>query len=441
MKRLPNAALALAALCLLAADPQDPSSESEPATSSHFIAIDLQPHANQELSADFHGYPGNNLKQLARGRQRTCGVEFVIGEKFIQLASKRAPDWPEQVKGIDVGREVNKLHFLHGTGWGYPQVTDGTPIGSFVVHFKDGSREVIPIEYGRDVRDWWALGDTAPVTRGEIAWNGVNEASQDFRGQRVNIRLFKATWENPYPGEEITSIDYSSRNETISAPFLIAITAEGFTEEAIAEEPREEATVGPTGDEKMLEEVATLQESEAIEALKELGAFLEYGETGRVTVVSLAGPGPRRAVSRGTDAAVRLLADLPTLETVHLDNSNITDAGLMPLSALAKLRSLSLNLTGVTDAGLAHLKDLKSLERLHIYQTRVTDEGLRHIAGLENLKVLDISRTRVTDKGLRHLENLASLESLDMRSTQVTEAGAEQLKQKLPGVRILYGAK
>jgi hypothetical protein len=41
----------------------------------------------------------------------------------------------------------------------------------------------------------------------------------------VHIRLFKTSWVNPFPDEEITSIDYVSAMSD-AAPFLIAITAE-----------------------------------------------------------------------------------------------------------------------------------------------------------------------------------------------------------------------
>lgn len=415
MKSVSNIVLALTALYLLAAARADTAGGMEPTDESTFVTIELQSHANQKLSADFHGYPGNNLKELARGRQTASGVEFEIGEKYIQLASKRAPDWPEQVEGIKVGREVQKLHFLHATGWGYPHVKDGTPIGSFVVHFNDGSSEVIPIEYGRDVRDWWALGDKQPVTRGEIAWNGVNEASQDFRGERIQLRLFKTTWENPHAGKEVTTIDYTSRNETVAAPFLIAITAERATDK--------------------------MTPGKALKQLKELGAYLEFGDRGRVTQISLSGPGPRQGVNRGTDEAACLLAHLPSLEKVDINNSSVTDEGVKCLKKLPNLRSLSLNLARVSDAGLAHLQNAKSLETLHLHQTKITDAGLRHLEGLGNLKVLDVSGTRVSDEGLRHLEELSSLEKLDLRNTQVTKAGAERLKQKLPNARILHNAQ
>ena len=46
---------------------------------------------------------------------------------------------------------------------------------------------------------------------------------------------------------------------------------------------------------------------------------------------------------------------------------------------------LSLNSTKVTDAGLKELAGLKSLQALYLNNTQVTDAGLKELAGLEEL--------------------------------------------------------
>lgn len=416
MKRLPESALLLMVFGLLGANEQKADDRTEPgdkqsiAADKAFDPIDLQSEANQKLSSDFHGYPGNNLDPLPKGRQTLGEVEFEIGEKFIQLASKRAPDFPEKVEGIKVGRRAEKLHFLHSTGWGKPGVEDGTEIGSFVIHYKDANSVVVPIEYGRDVRDWWSYSDTAQPTRAKVVWTGVNDASKDFRGQRVTIRIFKSAWENPHPEQEISTIDYTSRNETISAPFLIAISTE-----------------------------SSVDEGATAETLKRLGALLEYGDVGKVNLVSLSGPGPREGLNRGTDSVVCQLSDLRHLEKLYLNSSSVSDAGLECLSKLPRLRWLSLNITRTTDAGLAHLKDIETLERLRLHRTRITDAGLKHLTGLSKLEVLDLSETLVGDAGLEHLSQLTLLKKLDLRDTHVTDEGVEELKKKLSSdVRILH---
>jgi hypothetical protein len=58
----------------------------------------------------------------------------------------------------------------------------------------------------------------------------------------------------------------------------------------------------------------------------------------------------------------------------------------------------------VTDAGLKQLKELKSLQALDLYGTQVTDAGLKELKELENLQTLDLSGTKVTDAGVKEIQ-------------------------------------
>ena len=64
---------------------------------------------------------------------------------------------------------------------------------------------------------------------------------------------------------------------------------------------------------------------------------------------------------------------------------------------------LSLGHTKVTDAGLKELAGLKSLQSLYLYSTDVTDAGLKELAGLKSLQSLLLGSTKVTDAGLKEL--------------------------------------
>ena len=46
----------------------------------------------------------------------------------------------------------------------------------------------------------------------------------------------------------------------------------------------------------------------------------------------------------------------------------------------------------MTDAGLKELAGLKSLQSLNLQHTKVTDAGLKELAGLKSLQTLDLSR-------------------------------------------------
>ena len=204
----------------------------------NFTTIDLQKKANLELDSSFHGYEGNHLQKLPKGDQGLGGVRFHIGKKMIQLASKRAEEFPEKVEGISVAGRFTHLHFLHATGWGSPgTVKDETQIGHYLVRFEDKSTDEIPIEYGTHVRDWWNWDDSTPTEAGEVAWEGDNPAATGFS---VRIRLYRTSWKNPKPDKTISSIDYVSVNETVCAPFCVAITGEKAADGKDKEKPKKQ---------------------------------------------------------------------------------------------------------------------------------------------------------------------------------------------------------
>jgi len=185
--------------------------------------IDLSPHYNAGLDEPLHtkANPGNNLSVLPRGLQTLAGIQFDV-RGVVQLSSSRVKeldpvtDYPERVNGIKVGRQCRRLHFLHASGIA---VADGTQIGSYIVHYADGQQSVIPLIYGKNVRDWWVFGNEAPARKQlQVAWTGTNAAP-------ALICLFKTTWDNPLPGLEISTIDYVSKM-TPAAPFLVALTVE-----------------------------------------------------------------------------------------------------------------------------------------------------------------------------------------------------------------------
>jgi beta-lactamase regulating signal transducer with metallopeptidase domain len=196
--------------------------------------LDLQPLANVKLTDNFHGagVEGNSLAALPRGVHTFGGVKFQVGAGLLQLGSTALQDKPEKIEGIPVNCPVTKLYFLHATGYGGGRskpgseyfVADNTLIGRYRVHYEDTSVEVIPILYGKDVRDWWYLEDADEVQPGNVVWEGDNGGAKSW-GAR--IRLYLTSWRNPKPDKKIVRIDFVSTNESAAAPFCVAITAEG----------------------------------------------------------------------------------------------------------------------------------------------------------------------------------------------------------------------
>lgn len=194
--------------------------------------LDLQPKANHKLADIFHGggLEGNHLDELPRGQQKLGGVSFKVGDKLIQLSSTIYAEVPDKVEGIKVGQTLSKLHILHATGYGGAEegnsihVKDGTKIGAYTIHYADKTKETIPIVYGEDVRDWWNSDESKKTERGKVAWEGHNPATREYNR---SLRLYLATWKNPHPAKTVTSIDYTSTNDSPAAPFCVAMTVEG----------------------------------------------------------------------------------------------------------------------------------------------------------------------------------------------------------------------
>ncbi len=119
-----------------------------------------------------------------------------------------------------------------------------------------------------------------------------------------------------------------------------------------------------------------------------------------------------------------------------LNGTKMTDAGLKEVAGLKSLQTLDVRGTQVTDAGLKELAGLKSLQRLYLNHCDVTGSGLKDLTGLKSLQILNIGGTSVTDAGLKEAAGLRSLQSLIMWGTKATPAGIAELRKDLPKCNI-----
>ncbi|MBL8819829.1 MAG: hypothetical protein JNL58_27640 [Planctomyces sp.] len=144
------------------------------------------------------------------------------------------------------------------------------------------------------------------------------------------------------------------------------------------------------------------------------------------------------AETQFSDTDVPLLLNLPGLERLWAENSQLTDQGVSDLSQLPRLTDFHLagciQLTDtaihslarsdlrlldvssgphVTDAGIRSLQNCNRLQELGLNQTKISSESLSVIARLHPLKVLKLDRTNVL-KGLEQLGTLAQLEVLSL---------------------------
>ncbi len=122
------------------------------------------------------------------------------------------------------------------------------------------------------------------------------------------------------------------------------------------------------------------------------------------------------------------VGQLPDLQELRLNTTNITDAGLSHVRGLAGLKLLDLNGTPITDAGMTCLSDLHQLYYLDLSNTQITDVGLVNLNGMSNLRILLLRNTHITDAGLVNLENL-NIKGLELDGSQVTATGISHIKQ------------
>jgi hypothetical protein len=194
-----------------------------------------------DLKGKFNYKPGEKIAEddregnfltVPKGEQVIEGIRMRIEEGVVQLGSKVLREKPDKVEDIKVAEKFSKLHILHATGYGGGPNTPGTEwyieddtlIGEYRVNYEDKSSAVIPIEYGKDVRDWWFRDDEKETSRAKVAWKGDNDLAKQYG---CRLRLYLTTWKNPKPDQKVISIDYIGRkDETVAAPFCVAMTLE-----------------------------------------------------------------------------------------------------------------------------------------------------------------------------------------------------------------------
>ena len=105
--------------------------------------------------------------------------------------------------------------------------------------------------------------------------------------------------------------------------------------------------------------------------------------------------------------AVGYLKVNPGLAVVQLaGRGDVTDDTLKLLADLPELRELDLNDTPITDAGLVFLATLPKLEHLRVARTKVTPDGVaKHVLGNPRLKAIDVTGLGVPGKALREWKN------------------------------------
>ena len=186
--------------------------------------VDLTDYYNAPLTQSWHSpeEAHNDLSELPRGVQKLGGSDFDI-RGLIQIGTTAANglSYPNHIYDLPIRQRCRRLHFLHAAIFS-ANARAGDELGSYIFHYTDGRQVEMPIITGKDTGEWWSQSDQQDM-KFVIAWTGNNPAAQKAGH---TLRLFKATWENPYPDVTIRHFDFVSDKPSPGAPFLLAITAE-----------------------------------------------------------------------------------------------------------------------------------------------------------------------------------------------------------------------
>lgn len=129
-----------------------------------------------------------------------------------------------------------------------------------------------------------------------------------------------------------------------------------------------------------------------------------------------------------TDKACVMLAQLPTLIELDIEDTDITDAGLQALAASKTLATINLrDVKKVTDDGVIALTKLPRLSGLYLGHTRVSDKALEAIGNCPKIDRLGFVKDKITDDGMKYLCNLPNLIGIDLSETEVTAEGLKHL--------------
>ncbi|KAJ6817435.1 uncharacterized protein M6B38_411260 [Iris pallida] len=111
------------------------------------------------------------------------------------------------------------------------------------------------------------------------------------------------------------------------------------------------------------------------------------------------------------------------------DCRSVNSSALWPVTGLNSLKELDMSrCLKITDAGIKHLLSIPTLEKLFVSETGLTADGVMLLSSLRNLRVLDLGGIPVNDKALSKLQVLTRLEHLDLWGSDVSNEGADVLK-------------
>jgi len=178
---------------------------------------------------------------------------------------------------------------------------------------------------------------------------------------------------------------------------------------------------------------ATAEVLKVTARVKELGGEVVYSD-GRIVGIDLA-----KGRMSASDEDIALIAKIDDLFEFRAAGNAITDVSCKLLAGFENLESISLENTQVTNAGLQQLGQLKKVHTLRLRRNpRLTDEALSQLPHWKELDTVALIESEFTDAAIDPLIRCPKLRDVDFRGTVgITGAGLAKLHQlKIRAIRL-----
>ena len=137
------------------------------------------------------------------------------------------------------------------------------------------------------------------------------------------------------------------------------------------------------------------------------------------------------------------IGQITTLETLHLEASNIEDSWLRPILNLKNLSKLTIiGFARLGDEALAHLQHLSTacprLTELQLaYFGKATDAGLEQLAGLKNLQKFTFRGSPIRGHAFAKFGGWTSLTYINFHSNQLDDQGMGHVCESFPNLEFI----
>ena len=130
-----------------------------------------------------------------------------------------------------------------------------------------------------------------------------------------------------------------------------------------------------------------------------------------------------------TDAGLMKLRNLPNLNTLLLESTNVNGAFISSLSHPEKMHFLKFGDNPLSIKYISDLPRLRNLTRLELCHCKLTNKTLQYVGQMTSVNALLLYKNpQITDDGIKYLKPMNHLHSLYLQDANVTVEGLGELK-------------